>query len=177
MAVVVDKYTREDGHEIAVYESGAQYDLTAGRLVGAPPRAQFTKETSALAVERRAELKREAVARGAAKVLERSGEWETPTDLDVVEALSEAVMLKALNPDNPKQVDAARFIMQEAGMAENQTSSNGAPSNFAASAFGSEFARQIMQLMSDVMQAKAAQPPAADVIDVQADNVTRTSPD
>jgi hypothetical protein len=26
-----------------------------------------------------------------------------------------------LNPDNAKQIDAARFIMQEAGMAESQT--------------------------------------------------------
>jgi hypothetical protein len=46
----------------------------------------------------------------------------------------------------------------------------------AASAFGSELARQFMAIIGDVMQAKQ-QPPAADVIDVQADNVTRTSPD
>jgi hypothetical protein len=61
-----------------------------------------------------AEKKREALVRGAGRALEmkQPGEWDMPTSLDVVEALGEAVMMKALNPDNPKQVDAARFILQ-----------------------------------------------------------------
>jgi hypothetical protein len=176
MAVVVEKYTREDGHEIAVYESGAQYDLTAGRLVGAPPRAQFTKESSLAAVERRLELKREAVARGAAKVLESSGEWEEPIrDMDVIEAISEAVMLKALNPKDAKQVDAARYIETGMGLAENQTSSNVTPSNMAATAIGTELARQFMAIIGDVMQAKAAisADPAGPVINIEADTDIR----
>lgn len=168
MAKVVETVER-DGHKIAIYESGAQYDVCCGKLAGAPKHAQFTRETALVAVERRAELKREAVARGAAKILERSGEWEAPNDIDVAEALGEAVMLKALNPDNPKQVDAARFILQETGMAESQTSSNASPSNFAAaSAFGSELARQFAQIVSDVLTAQSQaqdQPPAGPVVD------------
>jgi len=164
MATVVDTYKNEQGETINVYESGAQYNVTRGRLVGAPPSKQFTKETAITAVERRAELKREAVARGAAKVLERSGEWEVPNNIDVAEAIGEAVMLKALSPENPKQVDAARFIFQETGMAESQTSSTADPSNFAASAFGSELARQFAQIVSDVIQAQQAKP-AGPVID------------
>jgi hypothetical protein len=171
MATIVNTFKNEQGETINVYESGAQYNVTRGRLVGAPPSTQFTKETAVLAVEKRAELKREAVARGAAKVLERSGEWEAPNDMDVVEALSEAVMLKALNPDNPKQVDAARFIMQESGMAENQTSSNASPSNFAATALGTELARQFMQIVNDVLNAQRDPARPADAIDATATDI------
>lgn len=174
MANVVNKYTREDGHEIAVYESGAQYDLTAGKLVGGPPQTQFTKETSLIGVDRRLELKREAVARGAAKVLENTGDWEKATDLDVMEAISEAVMLKALNPKDAKQVDAARYLENGMGLAENQPSSTVAPSNMAA--LGEQFnelARSIAQIVGDIMAAQRdtqqRDPAAGSVIDVQSD--------
>jgi len=129
MPKVVETIEREDGHKIAIYESGAQYDLTAGRLVAAPKHAQFTPETSMQAVERRLELKREAVARGAARVLEQTGDWEAPNDMDVIEAISEAVMLKALNPKDAKQVDAARYLENCMGLSESQTSSNVDASN------------------------------------------------
>lgn len=151
MAKIVETVENEDGDTINIYESGAQYNVTRGRLIGAPPSKQFNKETAVLAVERRAELKREAVARGAAKILERTGEWEAPSDIDVAEAIGEAVMLKALSPENPKQVDAARFIFQETGMAESQTSSTAGVNNFSAAAFGYELARQFAQIVSDVL--------------------------
>jgi hypothetical protein len=154
MAKVVETYERDDGHKIAVYESGAQYDLTAGKLIGGPPHARFNNETAVIAVERRAELKREAIMRGAAKVLERSGEWDAPNDIDVVEAISEAAMLKALNPKDAKQIDASRFILNEGGYGENQPSSNADASNIAA-ALGADIARSIARIVSDVM---AAQP-------------------
>jgi len=118
------------------------------------------------AVERRLELKREAVMRGAAKVLEGSGEWDKPSDLDVIEAIGEAVMTKALNPKDAKQIDAARYITAEGGYAENQPSSSVPASNIAASAFGSELARQFAQIVSDVL--KAQQPAAGEIIDADA---------
>lgn len=159
MAKIVDTYKNDQGEIINVYESGAQYNVTKGRLVGAPPQAQFTKETSLVAVERRLELKREAVARGAAKVLEGTGDWEEPiTDMDVVEAVSEAVMLKALNPKDPKQVDAARYLENGMGLSENQTSSSASPSNSAAAAFGTELAAHFAKIVTDVLQAKQSGP-------------------
>jgi methylaspartate ammonia-lyase len=172
MATVVETYKREDGHEIAVYESGAQYDLTAGKLVGGPPQTQFNRETSVLAVERRLELKREAVARGAAKVLESSGDWDAPiTDMDVVEAVSEAVMLKALNPKDAKQVDAARYLESGMGLSESQPSSTAGVSNQAVTALGTELARQFMQIVADVLKVQQDPVRPADVINVDATDI------
>jgi hypothetical protein len=115
-----------DGDTINIYESGAQYNVTRKHLVKAPDHALITSETSRKYKEQMAEKKREALVRGAGRALEmkQPGEWDMPTSLDVVEALGEAVMMKALNPDNPKQVDAARFILQESGMTETQTKPN-----------------------------------------------------
>ena len=166
MARIVETVEREDGHKIAIYESGAQYDLTAGRLVGAPKHAQFTPETGIAARDRQIELKRQAVMRGAAKVLENNpDEWDKPTDIDVIEAISEAVMTKALNPKDAKQIDAARYITTEGGYAENQTPSNADPSNMAASAFGSELARQFAQIVADVLKAQQPETQLHDTID------------
>jgi hypothetical protein len=123
MPVIVDTYIK-DGETINVYESGAHYNVTRKHLVRAPESAMITKENVGRFKEQLAEKKREAIIKGAGRVLERSGDWEAPNNLDVAEAIAEAVMLKALNPDNPKQVDAARFILQEGGMAETQTKAN-----------------------------------------------------
>jgi hypothetical protein len=101
--------------------------------VKAPEHALITPEKSAQYKEQMAEAKREAIVKGAGKALERlqAGEWSTPNKLDVVEALAEAIMEKALNPDNAKQVDAARFILSESGMAETQTKANTEAQQFA----------------------------------------------
>jgi hypothetical protein len=96
-------------------------DATTGKLMRPPTAALIQTSEQANAYQRRRqELKRERLLAGAAKTLERGGDWDTPNDLDVVEALGEAVMMKALNPDSAKQVDAARFILQETGLAETQ---------------------------------------------------------
>jgi hypothetical protein len=130
MPTIVDTYIK-DGETINIYESGAHYNVTRKHLVKAPESAMITKENVHKFKEKLAEKKREAVARGAAKVLERSGEWVTPNALDVIEAISEAVMLKALDPTNPKQVDAARYVTTEMGMAESQTKSSEEAQQFA----------------------------------------------
>jgi hypothetical protein len=119
MAEIVE--TREvDGRRINVYASGAEYDMDAKRLVKPASHTVITQENATDLNRRRLELKRERLLVGAARTLERGGDWEQATDLDVVEAISEAVMMKALNPDNAKQVDAARFILTESGLAEAQ---------------------------------------------------------
>jgi hypothetical protein len=118
MAAVVE--TREiDGRKINIYESGTWLDADTGKIVKPPERTIITAETSPQLHRARQEAKRQRILAGAAKTLER-GDWEKATDLDVVEAISEAVMMKALNPDSAKQVDAARFILQESGLSEAQ---------------------------------------------------------
>jgi hypothetical protein len=103
-----------------VLKNGAIYDLDKKQIVANPGGglAAFTPDTSAAARSIKAQKKREAVLRGAARTLNRTDDWTNSNDLDVVEAIAEAVMMKALNPDNAKQVDAARFLLQESGMSE-----------------------------------------------------------
>jgi hypothetical protein len=101
-------------------KNGAVYDLDQGRIVSAANvTTKITPERSVELLSRRQELKRQRILAGAARTLER-GEWDKATDLDVAEAIGEAVMMKALNPDNAKQVDAARFILTESGLSEAQ---------------------------------------------------------
>jgi Rps23 Pro-64 3,4-dihydroxylase Tpa1-like proline 4-hydroxylase len=162
MPTIVDTYIK-DGETINVYESGAHYNVTRKHLVKAPESALITPEKSAKYKEQMAEQKRDAIMRGAGKALERiqSGEWSTPNKIDVVEALAEAIMEKALNPDNAKQVDAARFILQEGGMAETQTKTNTEAQQFAdlASAAG-----QLVAFLRDLHN-------SGPVIDVTAQDV------
>ena len=120
MATVIETVER-DGRSIRVYDNGMERDADTGRIVKPPPHTIIADSERATELHRRRqELKRERILAGAARTLERGGEWSTPDDLDVVEALGEAVMMKALNPDNAKQVDAARFILQEAGLSASQ---------------------------------------------------------
>jgi hypothetical protein len=101
-----------------VLSNGAVYDLDKKRIV-ANPGGGTTAITSEKASEfhaRRQELKRQRIMAGAAKVLERVGDWETPNDMDVVEAIGEAVMENALDVDSKKQIEAAKFILTEAGL-------------------------------------------------------------
>lgn len=149
-----------------VLKNGAVYDLDKGRIVANPGggTGAFTPETSRKAKEILAEKKREAIVRGASRVLVRSGEWETPNNLDVAEAIAEAVMLKALNPENPKQVDAARFIMQESGIAESQTPTSEDAQQFAAIG---DAVVQIVAFLREIHEPR-------DVIDGEARDVTDT---
>jgi hypothetical protein len=41
--------------------------------------------------------------------------------MDVVEAIGQAVAIKALDDSSPKQVDAARFLLQEGGISERSS--------------------------------------------------------
>lgn len=174
MATVVDTYIK-DGETINVYESGAHYNVTRKHLVKAPESAMITPESSKRMKEILAEKKRDAIIRGAGKALEKAqpGEWTTPNALDVAEALAEAITLKALNPDNPKQVDAARFILQESGMAETQTKTSEEAQQFAdlASAAG-----KLMAFLRDihgsgpVIDATAQDLPALDTEDTNTRN-------
>lgn len=170
MPVIVDTYIK-DGETINVYESGAHYNVTRKHLVKAPESALITKENVHKFKEQLAEKKRQAIIRGAGRALEKSGDWSTPNAEDVAEALAEAITIKALNPDNPKQVDAARFILQEAGMAETQTKSNEERQQFAATG---DALHQLVGILREAMQAATT---PRDVIDGTVSDVTDTRND
>jgi hypothetical protein len=101
-----------------VLANGAVYDLDKKRIVSG---ALLTSDKAKELVKRRVELKQERIIAGAAKVLERTGGWELPNELDVVEAIGEAVMESALDIDSKKQIEAAKFILAEAGLSASQS--------------------------------------------------------
>jgi hypothetical protein len=101
-----------------VLKNGAVYDLDKKKIVSG---ALLTSDKARELVKRRVELKQERIMAGAAKVLERTGGWDMPNDLDVVEAIGEAVMESALDIDSKKQIEAAKFILAEAGLSASQS--------------------------------------------------------
>ena len=107
-----------------ILKNGAIYDTEKKRIVALKPElaeksTQITRETASEFHAKRQEAKRAAIARGANAVVAEGGKFDG-TDLDFVEAIAEAQAIKALNPDDPKSTDAARFLLQEAGLSDKQ---------------------------------------------------------
>ncbi len=105
-----------------IYKNGAVFDTEKGRIVAMRPElavknTQITTANTGEMLARRLDRKREAIIRGANAVAAEGGKYDG-TDLDFIEAIAEAQTIKALNPDDPKSTDAARFILQESGLAE-----------------------------------------------------------
>lgn len=96
-----------------VLKNGAVYDLDKKKIVSG---AVLTSDKARELVQVRIQKKQDRIMAGAAKVLETIGDWETPSDMDVVEAIGEAVMEKAIDPKAKGQIDAANFILREAGL-------------------------------------------------------------
>jgi hypothetical protein len=115
----------ESTKHLRVLANGAVYDTTKGRIVSS--KNVTTKITSERSVEmqsRRQELKRQAMIRAANRVAEQGGSVngsEFKGDMAFVEAITESMTMKALTVNDPKAVDAARFIYQETAIAETRT--------------------------------------------------------
>lgn len=114
----------EQKPRLRTLKNGAVYDLDKHRIVandGGGTAAITTANASEFHARRQAR-KRERIEAGAnAALAELAPEkWASPADLDFAEAIAEAAMHKALNPDDPKQIDAGRFLLQEAGLAETR---------------------------------------------------------
>ena len=107
-----------------VYKNGAIFDKDKGRIVALRPElaeknTQITKENTSEMAARRLEKKRSRIEAGAmAAVEEKLPDAFTGDDGDWIEAVAQQVAHKALDPNDPKQVDAARFLLQEAGLSD-----------------------------------------------------------
>ncbi len=119
MSVIVETVER-DGRQIHVYDSGMERDASTGYIVKPAPHTIITTAEKSSELHRALqEQKRARILTGAARHL-KGNSATMPSNLDVVEAIGEKVMEKALDPKNAKQVDAARFILQESGLSESQ---------------------------------------------------------
>ena len=111
--------TQTQPERLRTLKNGAVYDMQTKRIVASPGggTTAITKETTGAMQARRQELKRERIIAGANAAVADGGKFDG-RDLDFVEAIAEVQAIKALNPDDPKSTDAARFLLQEAGIAE-----------------------------------------------------------
>jgi hypothetical protein len=104
--------------------NGAVYDMRTHRIVdGKGITTKITPQNSIAMQSRNQELKRSALARAANAVAAQGGGVDGRTltgDLAFVEAIGEAMTMKALTVNDPKAVDAARFIFTETGVAESK---------------------------------------------------------
>lgn len=70
---------------------------------------------------KRVQLKRAAIARAANEAINDNTITTKYGDLGYIAAIAHAAMIKAMNASDPKQIDAARFLIKETGLSENPT--------------------------------------------------------
>lgn len=101
--------------------NGAIYDMEKKRITANPGGGKYaiTSENASEFHAKRQEKKRAAIEAGAAAAVETlmPGVF-TGEDGDWIEAVAQQVAYKALDKLDPKQVDAARFLLTEAGLSE-----------------------------------------------------------
>ena len=135
-----------NGKPARLYEDGAIRNAKGHLLVQHPQAHTITAEDGAALALRKHERKRERIQAGAlAAVREKLPDRFDGLGDDWIEAVAEAVAYKALDRLDPKQVDAARFLIKEAGFAEEQ-------------AQVSEFAGAVTDLMRQVAAFASAVP-------------------
>jgi len=115
----------ENTSHLRTLANGAVYDMVKKRIVANPGGGNkaFTSETASAALELRQQQKRNVLARAANAVAMQGGGVDGRSlsgDFAFVEAIGEAMTMKALSVNDPKAVDAARFIFSETGISEKQ---------------------------------------------------------
>src|SRR5688572_15202459 len=104
----------ESTKHLRVLANGAVYDMQKKRIVNSKNvTTKITTENAVALQSRQVELKREALMRAANAVAVQGGGVDGRAmlgDYAYVEAIGEAMTVKALTVNDPKAVDAARFI-------------------------------------------------------------------
>jgi hypothetical protein len=166
MAKIVETVER-DGHQIAIYESGAEYDITDRKLIRGATNTLITKQSSLSMHQRRQEkaaaILRQRIKEATEKV---SGNPVPNSSAAVAEAgamLWEEIVLAAPGTEGvyPRdRLEAFTKIGQISGVIPtvlNRVDTEKTPAIAAGAAFGSELARQFAQIVSDVLSAKQAE--------------------
>jgi len=114
----------KQGHLIYM-ASGAIYDKRVGRIVSNPGGGKhaITRERALEFKELKLQRKREAVQNAANRVAEAGGSVDGKPmsgEAAFIEAITESITIKALTPNDPKAVDAARWVFHEAGVSETK---------------------------------------------------------
>src|SRR5688572_11531345 len=159
----------ESTKHLRTLANGAVYDMNIKRIVSNPGggTTAITPEVSQEYNEIKKQQKQEALRKAANAVAEQGGSVDGHAlsgDLAFVEAIGESMMMKALTVNDPKAVDAARFIFNETGVSEKQTSGEQADAQLLAAALNAETAARLERVYRDV-QARHEADPAPEIID------------
>ena len=142
-----------EGRQARRYADGSIRDALGRMLKPLDTPKPITKENAASLVARKLELKRDRVKAGANAAVashKTYGELFDGSGADYIEAMSQAVTEKALNPKDPKQTDAFRAILQETGEAERvQLPDEAAPPGAAMVAALTEFLKIVKGFIPD----------------------------
>ena len=103
-----------------ILSNGAVYDMEKKRIVANPGGGKYaiTSENASEFHAKRQEKKRAVIAAAAAEAVENDALRRTHGDEAWIAAIAQAQFLKATTPDDPKSTDAARFLLQEAGLSD-----------------------------------------------------------
>lgn len=113
--------TEYNGQPARLYPDGSIRNEKGHFLVQHPEAHTITTADAATLAQRKHERKRERIQAGAlAAVREKLPDKFDGAGDDWIEAVAEAVAYKALDKLDPKQVDAARFLLKESGYSEDQ---------------------------------------------------------
>lgn len=112
MATVIET-VEIDGEVINIYESGARYNVTQGRLIYPASNTMISAENATAYNRRRQELARAELVAGANEAVEHLKPDVVPLagDLAYVRAIGYATQQKAMTPKDAKQTDAARLML------------------------------------------------------------------
>lgn len=111
-----------------VLSNGAVYDMSTHRIVSNPGGGKYAinKQNASAYARRRFELKRQRIIDAANEFVDNlDGKSPGSDDMRFITEVIKAVMQKALNSQDPKQIDAVRFILKESGLSENNNNDVG----------------------------------------------------
>ena len=123
-AKIVDTVIR-DGHTIQIYESGAEFDRTTGRLCKPATKNIIDSEKAKEYNRRYRELRAQTITEAANNAVENSSHRVNYGDMAWVAAVAEAQYIKATTPEDPKSTAAASFLFRQAGIDAEQEKNGG----------------------------------------------------
>ena len=159
---------------IVATKNGVLRDTETNRFVpgGVVSTAIATSSQGREMQQRRQELKRERLMAGANRIAAEGGQYDG-ADLDFVEAIGEAAMITALNPDSSRQIHAAELLLTHSGLTESKQSDPEAA--FTASDLGAAVTGALVALHDALVKRQSVQ--LIDIISTDAQDTDGTGTD
>jgi hypothetical protein len=152
-----DDATTAQPPQVTITRNGLLRDVASGKFLPGrkPDNMITTSEQARELAARRHQKKRDTIQAAANDAVERGDYRQRYGDLAFVAALAETAMLKATTADDPKAIEAARFLLRETGLAEADATDTtaGAAAGGVLAQLGAEAVRYLL----DRAQAQRAQ--------------------